>query len=294
MTTLHSAPVSPAPVVATGSGESGTRRRRRGWGWTLVTVVVLAVYLFPVYWMVSASLQPTANSADTAWFPTSPGLGGYETALDDAGLGGLRVSLLVALGSVLVTLAVAIPAAYALSRLRSRAVSLALILLLLAQMIPSVVLATSFYAMFNTWGLLNTFIGLILANATAGVPFAIIVMRAFMLRLDVEVIEASTVDGLGPLGTLWRIVIPLSRNAIVTAGVFAFLFSWGDLLFGLTLVNRNEMYPVSVLIFALSNSNLNTWAATMAASLIASVPALVVILAAQRHVKAGLSAGAGR
>ncbi|MFW1452494.1 carbohydrate ABC transporter permease, partial [Vibrio parahaemolyticus] len=75
-----------------------------------------------------------------------------------------------------------------------------------------------------------------------------------------------------------RIVVPLSRNAIVTAGVFAFLFSWGDLLFGLTLVNRNEMYPMSVLILALSNSNLNTWAATMAASLIASVPALVVIL----------------
>lgn len=270
------------------------RRRRRGWTWTIVTVVVLAVYLFPVYWMISASLQPSANSADTAWFPVSPGLGGFEQALDDAGIGGLRVSILVSLGSVLVTLLVAVPAAYALSRLRSRAVSIALILLLLAQMIPSVVLATSFYAMFNSWGLLNTFIGLILANATAGVPFAVIVMRAFMLRLDPEVIEAATVDGLGPIGTLWRIVVPLSRNAIVTAGVFAFLFSWGDLLFGLTLVNRNEMYPMSVLILALANSNLNTWAATMAASLIASVPALVVILAAQRHVKAGLSAGAGR
>lgn len=290
--TLPSTPAvvaaEPAPTAAP------VRRRRRGWTWTVVTVIVLAVYLFPVYWMVSASLQPSANSADTAWFPTSPGLGGYEKALDDAGLGGLRVSILVSLGSVLVTLLVAIPAAYALSRLRSRAVSIALILLLLAQMIPSVVLATSFYAMFNSWGLLNTFIGLILANSTAGVPFAVIVMRAFMLRLDTEVIEAATVDGLGALGTLWRIVVPLSRNAIVTAGVFAFLFSWGDLLFGLTLVNRNEMYPMSVLILALSNSNLNTWAATMAASLIASVPALVVILAAQRHVKAGLTAGSGR
>ncbi len=291
--TLPSAPaaVSPAPGSTV---EVAPRRRRRGWMWTFVTIAVLAVYLFPVYWMVSASLQPSANSVDTAWFPASPGLGGYEKALDDAGLDGLRVSILVSLGSVLVTLLVAIPAAYALSRLRSRAVSIALILLLLAQMIPSVVLATSFYAMFNSWGLLNTFLGLILANSTAGVPFAVIVMRAFMLRLDTEVIEAATVDGLGPVGTLWRIVVPLSRNAIVTAGVFAFLFSWGDLLFGLTLVNRNEMYPMSVLIFALSNSNLNTWAATMAASLIASVPALVVILAAQRHVKAGLTAGAGR
>jgi multiple sugar transport system permease protein len=193
-----------------------------------------------------------------------------------------------------VSLVVAIPAAYALSRLPSRAVGGALVLLLLAQMIPGVVLSISFYAMFNEWGLLNSHLGLILANATAGVPFAIIVLRAFMLRLDGEVIEAATVDGLGPLGTLVRMVVPLSRNAIITAAVFTFLFSWGNLLFGLTLVTRNEFQPVTVIIFALSNSNLNTWAATMAASLVASIPALVVILAAQRHVQAGLSAGAGR
>jgi multiple sugar transport system permease protein len=271
-----------------------TRLRRRGWLWTVLTVAILAVYLFPIYWMVSASLQPGANSADTEWFPTAPGIEGYATALDGDGLSGLRVSIVVAIGSVLLSLVVAVPAAYALSRLRSRAVGIALMLLLLAQMIPSIVLANSFYAMFNSWGLLNTYVGLILANATAGIPFAIIVMRAFMLRLDPEILEAATVDGLGPLGTLWRMVIPLSRNAIITAAVFTFLFSWGDLLFGLTLVTRNDMYPVSVIIYALSTSNLNTWAATMAASLLASLPALVVIFAAQRHVKAGLAAGAGR
>jgi multiple sugar transport system permease protein len=273
-----------------------TQRRRggRGWGWTALTVGILVVYLFPVYWMISASLQPEASSVDTEWFPTAPGLDGYATALEGAGLQALGVSVIVSLGSVIVSLVVAIPAAYALSRLPSRAVGGALVLLLLAQMIPGVVLSISFYAMFNEWGLLNSHLGLILANATAGVPFAIIVLRAFMLRLDGEVIEAATVDGLGPLGTLVRMVVPLSRNAIITAAVFTFLFSWGNLLFGLTLVTRNEFQPVTVIIFALSNSNLNTWAATMAASLVASIPALVVILAAQRHVQAGLSAGAGR
>jgi multiple sugar transport system permease protein len=269
-------------------------RRRRGWGWTVLTVAVLAVYLFPVYWMISASLQPEANSANTDWFPTDPGLGGYVTALGGDGLRGLAVSIIVAVGSVVVSLVISVPAAYALSRLGSRAVGGALILLLLAQMIPGIVLSISFYAMFNEWGLLNTHLGLILANATAGVPFAIIVLRAFMLRLDPEVIEAATVDGLGPLGVLWRIVVPLSRNAIITAAVFTFLFSWGNLLFGLTLVTRNELQPVTVIIFALSNSNLNTWAATMAASLIASIPALFVIFAAQRYVKEGLAAGGGR
>ncbi len=270
------------------------RRRRRGWWWTALTIVLLVVYLFPVYWMVSASLQPGANSADTQWWPSSPRLDGYASALESGGLESLRVSIIVALGSVVLTLLVAIPAAYSLSRLRSRAVSVGLLLLLLAQMIPSVVLSNSFYAMFNTWGVLNSYVGLILANSTAGIPFAIILLRSFLLRLDTEVIEAATLDGLGPLGTLRRIVVPLSGGAIITAGVFTFLFSWGDLLFGLTLVTKTDMYPVTVFIYALSNSNLNTWAATMAASLVASLPALALILAAQRYIKEGAVAGSGR
>ncbi|WP_223624482.1 carbohydrate ABC transporter permease [Microbacterium sp. EST19A] len=271
-----------------------TPRRHRGWFWTLLTVAILIVYLFPVYWMLSASLQPGANSTDTEWFPSNAALDGYADAFENGGLEGLRVSLVTAFGSVLLTLVVAVPAAYSLSRLRSRAVSLGLVLLLLAQMIPSIVLANSFYAMFNTWGVLNSYVGLILANSTAGIPFAIILLRSFMLRLDTEVIEAATLDGLGPLGALRRIVVPLSRNAIITAGVFTFLFSWGDLLFGLTLVTKTDMYPVTVFIYALANSNLNTWAATMAASLIASLPALVLVLAAQRYVKEGVITGSGR
>jgi multiple sugar transport system permease protein len=273
---------------------STARRRPRGWFWTILTVAILIVYLFPVYWMVSASLQPGANSTDTEWIPSKAAIDGYVDAFENGGLEGLRVSLITAFGSVLLTLIVAVPAAYALSRLRSRSVSLGLVLLLLAQMIPSIVLANSFYAMFNTWGVLNSYIGLILANSTAGIPFAIILLRSFMLRLDTEVIEASTLDGLGPLGSLWRVVVPLSRNAIITAGVFTFLFSWGDLLFGLTLVTKTDMYPVTVFIYALANSNLNTWAATMAASLIASLPALVLVLAAQRYVKEGVITGSGR
>ncbi|MFT4306954.1 MAG: carbohydrate ABC transporter permease [Microbacterium sp.] len=265
--------------------------RRRGWWWTLLTVAILAVYLFPVYLMLSASFQPDVTSATVQWIPTSPGVEGYTSVFDSGGLERLRVSLIVAAGSVLVTLVVATPAAYALSRLRSRAVGTALVLLLLAQMIPSIVLANSFYAMFNAWGILNSYAGLILANATAGVPFAVILMRSFMLRLDHEIVEASTLDGLGPVGSFLRVVVPLSRNAIITAAVFTFLFAWGDLLFGLTLVTKGDMYPVTVFIYSLTNSQFNTWASVMAASLIASVPALIVIFAAQRYVKAGIAAG---
>lgn len=276
---------------------AGRRRRRRrlvGLAWTTATVTVLVVYLFPVYWIVSASLQPGVTAANAQWFPSSPSVQGYTEVIGEGGLLSLRVSMGVAAGAVLLTLLVATPAAYALSRLRSRAVTVGLVLVLLAQMIPSVVLANSFYAMFTTWGLLNTYTGLILANSTLGVPFAIILLRSFMLRLDHDVVEASTLDGLGPVGSLVRIVVPLSRNAIITAAVFTFLFSWGSLLFSLTLVTRSQMYPVTVLILSLTASQYNTWAAAMAASLMASLPALVVVFAAQRFVRAGIAAGGTR
>ena len=268
--------------------------RRRAWRWTVLTVAILAVYLFPVYWMVQTSFQPDATSAGVAWFPPDPSLDAYAQALGSGGLRGLRVSIIVALGTVAVTLVIATPAAYALSRMRSRAVTVGLVLLLLAQMIPSVVLTLSFYAMYSAWGVLNSYIGLILAHATLGIPFAVILMRSFMQRMDHEVVEAATVDGLGPLGSLLRIVVPLSRNAIITAAVFTFLFSWGDLLFGLTLVTRADMYPVTAFILGMTADPLNRWAPVMAISLVASLPALVVIFSAQRFVKAGLTSGSAR
>ncbi|MCS5735191.1 carbohydrate ABC transporter permease [Herbiconiux daphne] len=272
---------------------SRRRRRRVGWLLTLASVAILVVYLFPIFWMLSASLQPGVTSANIEWVPPAPSLDGYSTVFED-GLDALRVSLIVAFGSVALTLVIAVPAAYALSRVRSRTVGVALVLLLLAQMIPSIVLANSFYAMFNSWGILNTYVGLILADATAGVPFAVIVLRAFMLRLDHDIVEAGKLDGLGPIGSLLRIVVPLSRNAIITAGVFTFLFAWGDLLFGLTLVTQDQMYPMTVFVYALTSSQVTSWAAVMAASLVASVPALIVVFAAQRYIKAGIAVGGGR
>jgi multiple sugar transport system permease protein len=126
------------------------------------------------------------------------------------------------------------------------------------------------------------------------VPFTVILMRSFMLRLDSDVMQAARLDGADAIAVLFKIVIPLSRNAIITAAVFTFLFGWGDLLYGLTLVTNDQTYPVTVFIYALTQSQVTSWASVMAASLVASLPALVVILAAQRFVKAGIALGSGR
>ena len=141
----------------------------------------------------------------------------------------------MALGAVLVSLAVATPAAYALSLLRVRGTGAVMFALLLSQMIPGIVIANALYSAYNDLGVLNTTLGLVLADSALGIPFSILIIQAFMRAIPVSLLEAARVDGAGRLRTFFSIVLPLSRNALITAALFSFLFAWSDFLFALTL-----------------------------------------------------------
>nr|WP_106973466.1 carbohydrate ABC transporter permease [Streptomyces novaecaesareae] len=246
--------------------------------------------LFPVYWMVNASLQPAGNTLRGGWFPSRPDLGGYVTALRDQGRN-LLTSLVVALGSVALSLGLAAPAAYALARLRVRGAGLVLFGILITQMVPGIVVADALYGTYSDLGLLNSYAGLILADSTAGLPFAIIVLRAFMLSIPGEVIEAAQVDGAGQLRAFRSVVLPMSRNALITAGVFTFLFTWSDFLFALTLTTTQDVRPITLGVYQYIGAHTNQWNAIMATAVMASVPAAVLLVLAQRYVTAGAAGG---
>lgn len=266
---------------------------RRAWLWTLGGVAILVVFLFPVYWMISASLQPDVNSVSVSWIPTSIDLGSYGQALRTT-IPGLRNSIIVSLGTVLLTLLVSVPGAFALSRLDGRIVNVSLLVILVAQMVPSITLLNALYAMFSALGILNTYLAMILANSTSAIPLAIIVLRSFMVSLDSEVLEAATIDG----ATMWQritlIVLPLSRNAVITASVFAFIFTWGDLLFGLILTTQSGMQPVVLSVYRLLDQPTIDWSTVMAASFLTSLPAIALLVFSLRYVQAGIGAGAGK
>ncbi|MBF9066465.1 carbohydrate ABC transporter permease [Streptacidiphilus sp. NEAU-YB345] len=249
--------------------------------------------LFPVYWMVNASLQPAGNTLQGGWFPSHPDFSGYLTALRDQGRN-LVTSLVVALGSVVLSLGLAAPAAYALAQFRIRGVNLVLFGVLLTQMVPSIVVANALYSVYNDLGLLNSYAGLVFADSTAGVPFAIIVMRSFMLSIPREIVEAARVDGAGRLRVFRAVVLPMSANALVTAALFTFLFTWSDFLFALTLTTTGTVQPVTLGIYQYLGAQTDHWNAVMATAVLASVPAAVLLLVAQRHVTAGATSGSLR
>ncbi|MFF2146767.1 carbohydrate ABC transporter permease [Kitasatospora sp. NPDC058190] len=258
---------------------------------TLVGIVLLALMLFPVYWMVNASLQPAGNTLRGGWFPLHPDLSGYATALRDQGRN-LVTSLAVALGSALLSLALAAPAAHALARFRLRGTKVVLLGILTTQAVPSIVVANALYGAYNDLGLLNSHLGLVLADSTAGVPFAIVVLHSFMRSIPEEVIEAARMDGAGRLRVFRSVVLPLSRNALITAGVFTFLLAWSDFLFALTLTTTDTVRPITLGVYQYLGAHTNHWNAVMATAVLASVPAAVLLVVAQRHVTSAATGAA--
>ncbi|SHN42621.1 carbohydrate ABC transporter permease [Cryptosporangium aurantiacum] len=262
----------------------------KSWGWTAGGILILAVVLFPIYWMVNVSLQPSSGAVETPWVPVDLDFSGYAKAIRDQG-GHLMTSLIISLGSVVFSLLIAAPAAYALAHLRIRWAGAVLLGVLLSQMVPGIVVANALYSAYNDLGLLNSIGGLILADSSTGIPFAMLILRAFMGALPREVIEAAWVDGAGPLRTFRSIVLPMSRNALVTAALFTFLFTWGDFLFALTLTTTEDVRPVTLGLYTYIGTFVEDWSSVMATAVLASIPAVVLLAVAQRYVAAGTTAG---
>jgi multiple sugar transport system permease protein len=270
-----------------------TTSTRRHWWKTLAGVALTAVMLFPVYWMVNVSLTRDQDMrADPPHLiPLDGTLEGYRAVLDQQ-LPYLGTSLLIGLGTVALTVGLAAPAGFALAKLRPVGGGAFSFVLLIAQMIPGIIMAMGFYAIYLNLGVLNSVPGLILADSTLAVPFAVLVFTAFMSGIPEELMQAAVVDGAGHLRAFWSVVLPVSRNAIVTVSLFAFLWAWSDFIFASTLDGGGEHQPITLGIYHYIGNNNQQWNAIMATAVVASVPATILLVLAQRYVAAGVTAGA--
>jgi multiple sugar transport system permease protein len=268
---------------------------RRSWWRTAVGVLLTAVMLFPIYWMINVSLTPPGRmrSSPPDFFPTAPTFDGYARVLHEQ-LPYFATSLLIASGTVVLTLALAAPAAYSLAKLRPPGRRTLGFVLLVAQMIPGIIMALGFYGFYVRLGITNTVWGLILADSTIAVPFAVLILTAFMASVPDELVAAAHIDGAGVVRTFWSIVLPVSRNGIVTAALFAFLWAWSDFVFATTLDSGGALQPLTLGIYRYIGNNNQEWNAIMATAVVASVPATVLLVLAQRFVATGITAGAVR
>ncbi|WP_100444792.1 carbohydrate ABC transporter permease [Glycomyces xiaoerkulensis] len=260
---------------------------------TALGVALTALMLFPVYWMVNVSLTDAGDlrRSDPNWFPSDPTFDGYEAALSQQ-LPSLGTSLVIGFGSIALTVAIAAPAGYALAVLHLRGGRTLNFLLLVAQMIPAVVMAMGFYAIYVRLDLLNTVWGLIVADSTIAVPFGVLLYATFMAGIPRELVHAARIDGAGSWRIFTKIVMPVSRNSTLTVALFAFLWAWSDFIFASTLNRAGEYIPITLGIYQYIGNNTTQWNAIMATAAIASLPAAILLVVAQRYVAAGVTAGA--
>lgn len=260
---------------------------------TVVALPVTGLMLFPVYWMVVNSLESAKQifQVPVAIVPTQLTFASYVSTWQSQ-VPHLLTSLTVALGTAFLSIAIATPAAYALAHFRFRFTAAIVFLLLLTQMIPTVSLTTPMFLIFNQFGMINSYLGLILADSTYAVPFAVLILRTFMLSLPYELTEAAYVDGAGEWVAFLRIMLPLATPGVVTAGLFAFLFAWGDFIYALTLTTNNTIEPISVSIFHYLGQFSQEWGNAMAVATLASIPAAILLIVFQRYITSGLTAGA--
>lgn len=265
--------------------------RSRQWPMTVLGIIFLAIMVFPVYWMINSSLQANSGAATTSPLPLHATLAGYQTAIHQQGRN-LVTSLIVSTGTVILTLVIATPAAYGLAHFRLRGMRSFVFVLLITQMIPAIVIANALYTLFNDINLLNSYQGLILADTAAQIPFSIILIRAFMASMPQSLVEAALVDGANDFRAFVHIVVPISKNAIVTSALFTFLGAWGDFLFALTLTSTPAVRPITLGIYNYLGSNVQEWGPVMATAVLASIPASVLLILAQKYISAGALGGA--
>jgi trehalose/maltose transport system permease protein len=259
----------------------------------VAAIVVFAV--FPFYYAIVTSLKSSTELFSVDYFPASLDFGNYVGVFRDNPFAtNLWNSVIVAVVTVVVSLFLGITAAYALARIRFRGRSLLLLTILGVSMFPQIAVLSGMYQMIRALGLYNHLAALVLSYMIFTLPFTVWVLTTFMRELPKELEEAAILDGASPWVIVTRVFMPLMWPALVTTGLLAFIAAWNEFLFALTFTLTNDKRTVPVGIATMSGASAHElpWGNIMAASVIVTLPLVLLVLIFQRRIVSGLTAGA--
>lgn len=295
-TTTAAAPVAPGTppaqegVVARGRDPRRRKRTLMGIGGAVLAFVFLAPYII----MVLDSLR---TSTDVKSTPTSilPKVWQWDTYAqilgDDRFLNWLKTSLIVASGSTVIVVLVAIPAAFMTARHRFPGRGAFLFLVLVTQMFAPTSLVVGLYRQFFELNLINTYLALIITNAAFNLAFAIWILHGFFSSIPLEVEEAASLDGATRWQILRRVMLPLTLPGLVTATIFTFIAAWNEYVVALTLMIDDDKKPLTVGMRAYITGYEQHWDQLFAAAIVAIVPVVVLFAVIEKHLVGGLTAG---
>ncbi len=261
---------------------------------------LIAIILLPYAIMLSGALKSPAEivAPEFSFIPQHPPPGNFVEVFRAMPLGRFFLnSTIIAVGAMVLVLLCAIPAAYALGRLRFPGRRAILFAILTTQMFSPIVLIIALFSQFTGYGLLEgarCYLALIVADAACRLAFGIWLLTGYFSTVPREVEEAALIDGCTRLQMLTRVLLPICKPGVVTTMIFAFITAWNEFVFALTFVPSDEFRPLTVAIPSFIGQYGADWHLLMAAALLATVPVVVMFLLVEQHLVRGLSAGAIR
>lgn len=271
---------------------------RRHWAKTAafyaLVAFIVVVSVFPFYYSVITSFKQGTALYEVDYLPKALTLQNYVDVFRQGSFGlNILNSVFVATMVVVLSLLIAVTAAYALSRVSFRGRSALLLSILSVSMFPQIAVLAGLFEVIRALGIYNTPWSLIFSYTIFTLPFTVWVLTTFMRDLPVEIEEAAIVDGATPWQVITKVFMPLMWPALVTTGLLAFIAAWNEFLFALTFVSKEETRTVPVAIALLSGSSQYEipWGTIMAGSVTVTVPLVILVLVFQRKIVAGLTAG---
>lgn len=261
---------------------------------SILGVIITLLFLFPLYWMITTALRtPGETFSNPTFFPRSISFAAFamESSNGTGMLDYLRNSIIISVGATALGVVLAVPASYGLARFKSKAVGFMLFVFLVAQMLPSSLILTPLFINFKKLGLINNLLGVILADATLTIPFSVIILRTYFKDIPKELEEAATIDGCGAWKTFIKIMVPISYPGIATATAMSLFMAWGDMVFSLTFLNKEQLKPLSLILYKAMGELGVRWEILMAYSTIVVVPIVIVFVFMQKYIVSGLTAG---
>ena len=262
----------------------------------IIGAIVFVIFIFPLYWMLVTALKSQVEifQIPTPLWPKELTFEAFQKQLSASSdtLRGFKNSAIIGFGAMAISTILAIPAAYGLARFKFRGKKVIILLFLITQMLPSTLVLTSLYIMFSGAKLLNTYMAPILADATLGIPFSVIILRTYFLSIPKELDEAAKIDGCGHFTAFVKIMLPIAKPGVVVAAVFSFVYAWGDLIYGITFITDPNKRPITSSIYNYVQQYQTLWNSTMAFGIIAIFPVILIFIFMQKYIVSGLTNGA--
>lgn len=261
-----------------------------------ISVIIAIIMLFPVYWLIISSFKPNAEifAKVPTFLPQQFTFEAYVAQVAGGSTIGRAFlnSSIIALSTMILSCALAIPGAYGLARFKMKGSKLFIMLFLVTQMLPATLTLTPMFLVYNKIGLIDTYLAPILSDMTIGIPFVILILRTYFLSLPKELEDSAKIDGCNAFTAFIRIMLPISYPGIIMCAVFSFLYSWGDLAYSLTFVSSENMRSLTAGIYNFIGKYGIQWNCIMAYGTVITIPVLIIFIFLQKYIVSGLTNGA--